>query len=86
MTSDGETKIRYLYDLLRLPMHDKCMVTISWPRVHNSTFLNVEGHLPLFRSLDYLVKTLLDGFAIGRREGLFTHLDVISRLLFLDRR
>lgn len=39
----------------------------------------IEGYLPLFRLLDNLIKVLLDGFAIDRREGLTKHFDVTSK-------
>lgn len=79
VTDDGDHKIRLLlHDLQILPTR-VVHYGISGPKVHDSTLAKVEGHLPLFGSLNNPVKVSLDYFAIGRRVGPSPHFGVIYK-------
>lgn len=51
-------------------MNIVCMATVSRPKAYNFIFVDIEGHLPLFRPMDGLVRVLLEDFVVCRREGI----------------
>lgn len=61
VTADGDFNIRLLlHDLKRLSIHDICMVTITEPKMHDFTFVSIEGDLSIFRSLSELIEIILN--------------------------